>query len=71
VPTLGGEVGLAVPAGSQSGKKMRLKGRGLPGSAPGDQFVVLQIHAPPANSEETRELYERMQKEFASFDPRK
>jgi len=71
VPTLGGEVGLAVPAGSQSGKKMRLKGRGLPGPTPGDQFVVLQIHAPPADSENAREMYGRMQQEFASFDPRK
>ena len=45
VPTLGGEVELAIPAGSQSGRKMRLKGRGLPGTTQGDQFVVLQMRS--------------------------
>lgn len=71
VPTLGGEVGLSIPAGSQSGKKMRLKGRGLPGPTPGDQFVVLQIHTPPAGSDDERALYERMREGFEGFDPRK
>lgn len=60
VPTLGGKVELRVPPGSQSGRKLRLKGRGLPGTPPGDQYVVLRIVAPPADSAEARELYERM-----------
>src|SRR5574337_1211382 len=50
VPTLGGEVELKIPAGSDSGKRMRLRGRGMPGASPGDQFVTLQVHAPPAQA---------------------
>jgi curved DNA-binding protein len=73
VPTLGGEVELAIPARSQSGRKLRLKGRGLPGGSagPGDQFVVFQIHTPPAHDDAEREFYKGMQERFASFDPRK
>nr|VFK78857.1 MAG: curved DNA-binding protein [Candidatus Kentron sp. SD] len=73
-PTLGGDVDLKIPADSQSGKKLRLKGRGL-GSArggnqpSGDQYVVLKIVAPVANSSVARELYERMAREMP-FDPR-
>lgn len=73
VPTLGGDVELAIPARSQSGRKMRLKGRGLPGGSagPGDQFVVFQIHTPPAQDDVEREFYKGMQEKFAGFDPRK
>ena len=39
VPTLGGAVEMRIPAGSQSGQKLRLRGRGLPGNPAGDQFV--------------------------------
>jgi len=69
VPTLAGEVEVKIPAGSDSGKRMRLRGRGMPGAAPGDQFVTLQIHAPPANTDAQRELYEKMQQTF-TFDAR-
>ncbi|MDD3517022.1 MAG: DnaJ C-terminal domain-containing protein [Chromatiales bacterium] len=69
VPTMGGKVDLKIPAGSQSGRKLRLKGRGLPGATPGDQYVVLQIATPPAQTDKAREFYERMRREF-SFDPR-
>ncbi|MBS0556096.1 MAG: J domain-containing protein [Proteobacteria bacterium] len=64
VPTLGGDVELKIPAGSDSGKRMRLRGRGMPGATPGDQFVTVQIHAPPATTEAQRELYEQMAKAF-------
>jgi curved DNA-binding protein len=64
VPTLAGEVELKIPAGSDSGKKMRLRGRGMPGATPGDQFVTLQVHAPPAHTEAQRKLYEQMAQEF-------
>ncbi|WP_289283123.1 DnaJ C-terminal domain-containing protein, partial [Methylophaga sp. UBA5088] len=40
VPTLAGKINLTIPAGARSGQKMRLKGRGLPGKEPGDEFVV-------------------------------
>jgi curved DNA-binding protein len=69
VPTLGGQVELRIPRGSRAGQKMRLKGRGLPGSPPGDQFIVLQVVLPPADSPEARGLYERMRQEM-QFDPR-
>src|SRR5450432_2187248 len=70
VPTLGGNVELKIPAGSNSGKRMRLRGRGMPGRTPGDQFVTLEIHAPPAETDEQRKFYEQMAKTF-DFDPRR
>ncbi|MGH8261107.1 MAG: J domain-containing protein, partial [Steroidobacteraceae bacterium] len=68
-PTLGGPVELRIPAGSQSDAKLRLRGRGLPGQPPGDQYVVLRVVLPPANSPEARALYEQMGRDLA-FDPR-
>ena len=69
VPTLGGPVNLKIPAGSQSGKRMRLKGRGLPGDPPGDQILILEIHTPAADTEEAKALYRRMADSLA-FNPR-
>lgn len=69
VPTPAGSVELKIPAGSQSGKKFRLGRRGIPGKQPGDFYVVLRIDTPPADSEEARELYRRMQSTLA-FNPR-
>lgn len=69
VPTLGGEVDLKIHPGSQSGLKMRLKGRGLPGEPPGDQYLLLKIVTPPAGDDRGRDLYERMAREIP-FDPR-
>jgi curved DNA-binding protein len=70
VPTLGGKVDLKVPAGSQSGRKLRLKGKGLGGTKAGDQYVTLQIVTPAANSEAAKRLYRKMAEEL-DFDPRK
>ncbi|MBA1148424.1 DnaJ domain-containing protein [Ectothiorhodospiraceae bacterium WFHF3C12] len=70
VPTLGGQVGLKIPPGSQSGRKLRLKQRGLPGDPPGDQYVALRIVVPRPETDEQRALYERMAREMP-FDPRK
>lgn len=69
VPTLGGKVDLKIPPGSQTGSKLRLRGRGLPGSPAGDQIVDVQIEAPPADSDSSRALYEKMREEMP-FDPR-
>lgn len=63
VPTLGGAVDLQIPAGSSSGKTLRLKGRGLPGKPPGDQYVELKVVVPPATDEKVRELYESLERE--------
>lgn len=65
VPTLQGAVSLSLPAGSRSGRKMRLKGKGLPGKAPGDLYVELQIQTPSANDDDDRQWYEQMKERFA------
>jgi curved DNA-binding protein len=70
VPTPGGAVDMQVPAGAQSGQKLRLRGRGLPGQPPGDEYVQLKIVLPPAQSPEARASYERMREQFAGFAPR-
>ena len=70
VPTLGGNVELKIPAGSRSGRKLRLKGRGMPGRTPGDQIVVLTIQVPPADGEQGKAAYQAFEKAFAGFDPR-
>ncbi len=69
VPTLAGAVKLTIPKLSQSGKQMRLKGRGLPGLTPGDQIVILSIMIPKTETEELTKLYEEMAK-TTQFDPR-
>jgi len=68
VPTLGGAVEMKLPAGARAGQKLRLRGRGLPGTPPGDQFVVLKIVLPP-DSPKVRQLFEQMKREIP-FDPR-
>lgn len=70
VPTLAGTVDLRIPAGSQSGKKLRLKGRGMPGAQPGDQLVELSIRTPPAEDDKQRKAYEALHKHFADYNPR-
>ncbi len=69
VPTLGGSVTLKIPEGSQSGQRLRLKGRGLPGTPPGDEIVVLEIVTPPAKTEAAKEAY-RLMAERLPFNPR-
>ncbi len=69
VPTLGGTVNLTIPAGSQSGQKLRLKGRGLPGSHAGDQYVILQIKVPRPETEKQKQLYRDLAREMY-FNPR-
>ena len=64
VPTLGGEVDLKIPAGSNSGTRMRLRGRGMPGRSPGDQIVTLEVHVPAARTDAQRRLYEQLAREF-------
>lgn len=69
VPTLGGSVELKIGAGAQSGQKMRLKGRGLPGNPAGDQILTLQIQTPPAENPELEKLYNQL-REKSRFNPR-
>ena len=56
-PTPTGLVDLKVPPGSRAGSKLRLKGRGIPASPPGDFYVVLQIALPAANDDKAKAAY--------------
>ena len=67
VPTLGGSVELRIPADSEAGRKLRLRGRGLPGGASGangDQIVELEVLAPRAHDQAQRDAYRTMQEAF-------
>jgi curved DNA-binding protein len=77
VPTPSGRVTVAVPPKSQGGRKLRLKGRGIPpsraqaqsGAAGGDLYLMLELVLPPADTERARQLYETMAREL-DFNPR-
>ncbi len=71
VPTLGGSVSLKIPPGTQSGRKMRLKGLGLPvkGGGRGHLIVEVLIHVPTLLSDREEELWREL-KEVSSFHPR-
>ncbi|MFM0038523.1 DnaJ C-terminal domain-containing protein [Paraburkholderia strydomiana] len=69
VPTPDGWVEMSVPAGSAGGRRMRLKGKGIPGNPPGDMYVILNIVLPPADSEPAKAAYNTMRQAF-NFDPR-
>ena len=65
-----GTVELNVPAGSATGHKLRLKGRGLPGNPPGDLYAVLKIVQPPTDTPAARRAFEQLASEFSDFNPR-
>jgi curved DNA-binding protein len=69
VVTPSGKVEVGVPTGSQTGRKLRLKGRGIPGHPVGDLYLLLEVVLPPADTDRAKELYETMAREMA-FDPR-
>lgn len=69
VPTPAGAVDVSIPANSAAGRKLRLKGRGMPGEPAGDLYVILQIALPPAESDKAKALFETMRQELA-FNPR-
>ncbi|KQZ43889.1 DnaJ C-terminal domain-containing protein [Duganella sp. Root1480D1] len=68
VSTPSGRVTVTVPPNSQGGRKLRLKGRGIPAAnnagTAGDLYLTLEIFAPPADTPERRALYEQMQREI-------
>jgi curved DNA-binding protein len=69
VPTLGGAVELKVPANSEAGRKLRLRGRGLPADPsgkhpPGDQIVELEVLAPRIHTDAERAAYEQLRDAF-------
>jgi curved DNA-binding protein len=70
VVTPSGPVEVTVPANSRSGRRLRLRGRGIPGDPPGDLYLELDLVLPPANTEAARELYRAMERE-TKFNPRR
>ncbi len=71
IPTPSGAIDLKIPAQTSSGKKMRLKGRGIPAKQPGDFYVTLMIVLPDTLSAEEKSLYEALQQKSSHFNPRK
>jgi len=68
VPAITGNIKLKIPAGSSQGKKLRLKGKGIPAKKPGDMYVVINIVLPPASDNKARKVYEEMKE--LDFNPR-
>jgi curved DNA-binding protein len=69
VPLPDGAVELGVPAGSAPGRRLRLKGKGIPGHPPGDLYAVLQIVMPPAATPEQQQAWRDLAAKYR-FDPR-
>jgi curved DNA-binding protein len=69
VTTPTGPVAVTVPANSRNGRKLRLRGRGIPGDPPGDLYLELDLVLPPATTDAARELYRTMEREM-KFNPR-
>lgn len=69
VPTLGGRVDLKIPPQSQAGQSLRLKGRGLPASPAGNQYILLKIVIPQPTTDADKLLYQKMAAEMP-FNPR-
>ena len=71
VPTLDGPQRVRIPAGSSSGRKIRLRGKGFPaaGGEPGDLLAEIQVVVPESLTEREKELFEEL-KEASAFRPR-
>jgi curved DNA-binding protein len=73
VPTLKDQVSVRIPAGTNQGRQLRIRGRGLPvgrTGGQGDLYVVVSIELPQQITEEERELWKKLS-EISSFNPRK
>ncbi len=65
-----GLVEVHIPENSQTGRKLRLKERGIPATTPGDLYLMLEVVLPPATTQKARDFYQTMAQEMA-FNPRK
>lgn len=64
-----GEIKVRIPKGAQSGRQLRVRGKGIPSEPPGDLLLDIQVVLPPADTPRAEELYRRMATEL-SFNPR-
>ncbi|MBT8551083.1 DnaJ domain-containing protein [Polynucleobacter paneuropaeus] len=70
IPTpAGSTLELTIPPNTKSGRKMRLKGKGIPSKEPGDFYVVPNIVLPEAQSDAQKAAYQELEKAF-DFKPR-
>lgn len=71
INTIGGTVTVRIPPGTQSGQKLRLRGKGMPNpkGEPGDLYAVVQIMVPKNLTGKERELFEKL-REVSNFNPR-
>ena len=63
VPTVYGEVELSIPAGTQEGTKLRMRGKGVKGAdgkSAGDQYVIVEVKVPTSLTKEEKELYKKL-----------
>jgi len=65
-----GRLQVRIPAGAQSGRVLRVRGRGIPGEPPGNLLLEIRVVLPEATTPKAKELYETMARELA-FDPRR
>lgn len=64
-----GEIKVRVPPNAQSGQQLRVRGKGLPGTPPGDLLLDIQVVLPPADTDKAKQFYESMSRELP-FNPR-
>jgi curved DNA-binding protein len=69
ISNFGSELKVRIPADTQSGQQLRLRGKGIPSKIPGDLILDIQLVLPSSTSPKAREIYEHMASELA-FDPR-
>lgn len=66
----GSPLKVRVPAGAQSGQRLTVRGKGLPGASPGDLELVVRVMLPDAKDPRVRSHYEAMSRELSDFDAR-
>ncbi|PZP28862.1 MAG: cytochrome C biogenesis protein [Roseateles depolymerans] len=72
IATPSGTIELTIPTGSTPGRKLRLKGKGIPGDPAGDLYAILTIVLPAADSDASRQAYEALKAAAGpSFNPRR
>ncbi|GAA4406702.1 DnaJ C-terminal domain-containing protein [Quisquiliibacterium transsilvanicum] len=70
VRTPAGRISVTVPAGSVAGRKLRIRGKGIPGARPGDLLMELDIAVPSAVTADQKAAWEALAKAYPGFDPR-